>query len=267
LCIAAVRWRAAQEGLLTSANTRGDRGATSDAVAFYQVTTAAGEAHVEQVSAADPAAILARAAAFGPGATVQRIDARQAHELTAGKQVALSWLGLLFVLPAGLLGAGVLARRRVAHAEAVLGVLRKQPSQGADEVMAAVGIPRAELERVVASLRRRKVMALNWDPKTDRIFDTRLSRYNITLPFCPRCNSQLNLHVKADLNVLPSCPDCLAPVDRFQLRAQVSELVERLRHDAAAVAAIEPSFSLVRFALWTLAFPPMAAWYALSTTD
>ncbi len=237
---------------------------------YYKITGKAGDVHVQHVSGHDPTEILTAATAVGPDAQVERIEPAQAASLLATHTAKLPWGLLLLVLPISLCLAGRVARRRMQQAEAVWRYLQPTLSVDASAVLKGSGLDDQDLARIVQGMKRIGLADLCWDERSDRIFDRRLSAFTLDVPFCFRCNAAMNVRVPADLNRLPTCPVCLGIFDRGQLEAQTREIAARLSTGAGVVGArgseAAPHFSVWRFALWALCFPPLAIVYALSFT-
>lgn len=235
----------------------------------YRVTDAEGEEHLLRVSSSDPAELLLEVSRrFGDGASVQRLEPREAEQVREQEAgISHLWVGLLLILPLSLIWAGVRLRRRELDLLEVWKALRPTLSLPLRQLLQRTGQSEGVLKENLVRLSKRGWADLQYHPETGRVFDARLSAYSLTLSYCPQCNEPANARMLADLNNIPICPGCMNAYDASFLEAQKKELVERLVAESTRRAQGQPldgDFSVARYALFALLFPPFALSYALT---
>jgi hypothetical protein len=235
----------------------------------YRVTDAEGQEHLLRVSSSDPSQLLMEVSRrFGDGASVQRLEPREAAQARQeASGVSHLWVGLLLVLPLSLILAGVRMRRREHELFEVWKALKPTLSLPLRQLLQRTGQSEGVLKENLVRLSQRGWADLQYHPETGRVFDARLSAYSLSLSYCPQCNEPANARMLADLNNIPICPGCMNAYDASFLEAQKKDLVERLVAESSRRMQGHPmdgDFSLGRYALLVLLFPPFALSYALT---
>jgi hypothetical protein len=229
----------------------------------YKVSTADGEVHLVAVESSDPARVLVEASQrFEHVASIQRIDPKEAMQILQDQRRGHLWILGLFVFPASFLFVATRVRKHEQAFDEVLAAIAPSLSEDIPALERATGIARDELRRQVERIRQRGLADLRWDEERSRVYDARLSAYNVVLQFCPHCNDPVNLRIRADLAGAPRCPNCMTVLDTSVLAGMNQSLVERLLADSATTAT-SPPFPVGAFALWTVVFPPAAILVAL----
>lgn len=231
----------------------------------YMIVTAEGETHVLAVDSPDPAKVLVEASRrFEHVASIKRLDPGEAMRELRKQRHNHVWLLGLLVFPVSFLFVAARVRTRDRGLTRVLEAIAPTLTIDLATLERTTGLSPRQLQREVTRLRRFGLDELQWDPERGRVYDARLSAYNVTLQFCPHCNDPINVRVRADLASAPRCPNCMTVFDTSVLARMNQGLVERLLADSAA-RATTPAFSWAAFALWTVVLPPAAlalAWRA-----
>lgn len=237
----------------------------------YRVTDAEGNEHLLSASASDPAELLLEVSRrFGQGASVQRLEpaeAARARQQSAPRPRSRLWVGVLLILPLSLIWAGARLRRREHELSRVWEVLKPTLTLPLGTLLEHTGLGEAALKQHLVRITERGWADLQYHPESGRVFDARLSAYNLTLTHCPQCNEPVNARMLADLNNVPRCPGCMNTYDTGLLEAQKQRLVGELVEQSARRAAEHPvdgDFSVARYALFALLLPPIALSYALT---
>jgi hypothetical protein len=235
----------------------------------YRVTDVEGNEHIMRADANDPAALLLEVSRrFGDGASMQRLEPREAAQARQREEVSPElWLGLLLILPLSLTWAGVRLKRRELDLLRVWQVMRPTLSVPLPTLLQRTGQSETTLKQNLLRLTERGWADLQYHPDTGRVFDGRLSAYSLTLAHCPQCNEPANARMLADLNNVPTCQACMNTYDATFLEAQKRDLVLKLVEESVRRSRERPvdaDFSLARYALFALLFPPAALSYALT---
>lgn len=231
----------------------------------YKIVTADGEAHLLAVDSPDPAQVLVEASRrFEHVASIQRLDPSQAMTALQDQRRNHLWVLGLFVFPVSFLFVATRLRTRDRGLAQVLEAIAPTLTVEIAALRRATGLSPRQLRKEIKRLRQFGLDELQWDDDRGRVYDARLSAYNLTLQFCPHCHDPVNVRVRADLTSAPKCPNCMTVMDTSVLASMNQGLVERLLADSAARAR-PPAFSFAAFALWTIVLPPAAvvlAWRA-----
>lgn len=231
----------------------------------YKIVTADGESHLLAVDSPDPAQVLVEASQrFEHVASIERLDPAQAMAALQNQRRNHLWVLGLFVFPVSFLLVATRLRTRDRGLTQVLDAIAPTLTVDVTTLERATGLSPRQLRKEITRLRQFGLDELQWDQERGRVYDSRLSAYNLTLQFCPHCHDPIHVRVRADLASAPRCPNCMTTMDTSVLASMNQGLVERLLADSAARAR-PPAFSFAAFALWTLVLPPAAlalAWRA-----
>lgn len=272
-----LRWTERQSAAAQHADALGSERAGTELAAqdatesaeYYEVTTRTGEVHVERVTGHDPSQVLLQVSErYGDGANLRHLAMVQGRARHAVQASTARWLPALFVFPLGLLFAAIRMQRRSREVERVWHAVRPLLSIDAATLLREQRLSPARLSDILRTLERRGFAKLVWDESSNRIYDERLALYHHALPFCPRCNAPSNLRVRADLGVLPSCPECFGTWDRAQLEPLTRGIAARLLSEPRSPQTSPHSgFSRGFFTFWAFVCPPIAIVHALRNPD
>jgi hypothetical protein len=244
-------------------------GGDGEPAVYYRVLTDTGEVRVLAVDRNDPASVLVEAERrFGTVTSVKRVG-RGAAEQLQSRQTATRlrrWFGVLLLLPLAVVVAGLWLRNRELRFERFWKTLSPTLNADAEKLGQAAELSDRALRTAVPEANSRGLAQLEWDAECNRILDTRLSLYNITIDFCERCNEPLAQRVLADLKHVPRCPTCLFEHDPAHLDEIKRPIVEQLLQESAAACKRNPDrkrFLPATFAMLLLLFPPAAIVYAV----
>jgi hypothetical protein len=224
----------------------------------YKVVTEDGAVHLIAVDSPDPARPLTEAMErFEKVVSIRRIDPTEAMTVLREQRRSHLWVLILFVFPVTFLLLAARIKARAERLAQVLEAIAPTLSVDIESLARTTGLTRGRLRADVGRLRQFGLDELQWDEARGRIYDARLSAYNLTLQFCPHCNDPIHVRVRADLTSVGRCPNCMTVFDTAALARMNEDLVERLLADSATRAS-PPSFSFAAFALCTLVLPPAA---------
>jgi hypothetical protein len=181
-------------------------------------------------------------------------------------------LGLLWLCPIGLIGAGFTMRRREKRIFAIWQLLKRSGEIPVRALLADSDFERRDLERAVRFLNTRGLGHYVWDRESDVVRDARLDCSTLYFEECDSCGAEISLEIPVTTHHVPRCPFCHDPVcvegleERRRKALEAVRLSERPERIEVRVVEKLPTpgsdFSLPLFLLLLVGFWPAALGYA-----